>query len=598
MAIDSCQIGELVTVRLLQQQLLAKTHSIKEARAVFSPLTSYILTCVSPLIKVDKSLAANLLIRWKCLYSELHAVLIRLGIGPMYLKVYQDLQQLLVNNTCTSDKIMTIHDQLKTSIKDFTTIYGVLALTVLPKQLCDEVQIILEDSTVVFEYCFLEHIDGEKNGTLLVIFPENEPMVIHLDLHEVFSKSREWVKALNNPKVQDEAVAISRALCDKLVPEPVAQACRNRHIKKIYICPDNVLGILPLELLLFSDNETLDEKYFISYLSSARELLREYVIKAVNKTSAEHLHAQADDNVDTTPSESQGEMKQPTESEEHDSDLLEPETKEKEPQIPIVSKHPTQQCAIIAAPNYNLHQAQHESVMSTIINAFGFLLSDSAYPQEEIIQPLPSSLKEAGIVRTILSGRSFEVTELVNDTATAANVIRLQSPKILHISTHGFSKPDPEDLYGSFWSDTKAGICLAGVNTYIQKKFDSIVPETGTGTLNSLAVSGMRLEGTGLVFLSTCSSSYGQYGYSQSVRSLAQAFRAAGAKTVIASLWQVVDVTTVPFVTYFYESLCRTGTCPSEALAYSKEILREETSYDHFIYWSSFICIGEDKPLF
>ena len=110
----------------------------------------------------------------------------------------------------------------------------------------------------------------------------------------------------------------------------------------------------------------------------------------------------------------------------------------------------------------------------------------------------------------------------------------------------------------------------------------------------------MNLKGTRLVYLSACSSSYGRYSYNESISSLAEAFRSAGAETVIATLWQIVDDTAEKFASYFYNALCSSDTMstPSQVLARSKEKLREETSYKDFIYWSSFICIGEDKPVF
>ena len=80
--------------------------------------------------------------------------------------------------------------------------------------------------------------------------------------------------------------------------------------------------------------------------------------------------------------------------------------------------------------------------------------------------------------------------------------------------------------------------------------------------------------------------------------SLAQAFRSAGAQTVIATQWAVVDDTARQFAVHFYEAACKTAVPPSQALTYAKEKIRQESPYKHWAFWSAFICIGVDLPLF
>jgi len=95
----------------------------------------------------------------------------------------------------------------------------------------------------------------------------------------------------------------------------------------------------------------------------------------------------------------------------------------------------------------------------------------------------------------------------------------------LHFATHGFSSPDFHYQYHNFWSDTKSGLLLAGANTYHQQKYTLITDEAGTGELTALAACGMKLTGTGLVYLSCCRSLYGFIGRGEALSSLAQGFR-------------------------------------------------------------------------
>ena len=113
-----------------------------------------------------------------------------------------------------------------------------------------------------------------------------------------------------------------------------------------------------------------------------------------------------------------------------------------------------------------------------------------------------------------------------------------------------------------------------------------------------MAACGMDLRNTRLVYLSTCVSSLGFTTAGESVGSLAQAFRAAGAETVVAALWPVVDDAARIFAEYFYEALGKRETKPSQAVVEAKQRLRQEADYKHWIFWGPFVCIGYNFPLF
>ena len=261
-------------------------------------------------------------------------------------------------------------------------------------------------------------------------------------------------------------------------------------------------------------------------------------------------------------------------------------------------------CVIVAAPNFDLEKRatvdeQEHGLWGTVIQAFVSLFSNE--PTESgVIAPLVGAEREATRVANILSKSAInlKIQQLQNDDATLLAVLSLQSPLILHFSTHGFCNQDLQGYRSSFWNDTKSGLLLAGANTFRQGKLEQVAIEAGTGELTAMAACGMSLEGTRLVYLSTCVSSFGMYSFNESLNSLAEAFRSAGAQTVIATLWQMSDDTAEHFSRYFYEALCATGTTPSQALALAKEKFRTNTSYKHWKYWSSLICIGEDNPVF
>ena len=214
--------------------------------------------------------------------------------------------------------------------------------------------------------------------------------------------------------------------------------------------------------------------------------------------------------------------------------------------------------------------------------------------------PLPDAEIEVREIEILLSEAhetSFQARVLVRDNATLHQALHLQSPHILHIATHGFSSPDFHYQYCNFWSDTRSVILLAGSNTYRCGHFDEVVNEAGTGELTALAACGMALEGTSLVYLSTCRSTYGFIGRGEALNSLAQGFQSAAAQMVIATMWPVAGEIARKLAIYFYIFISKVGVHPSIALQQAKSKIQSE-GYDHWYDWAAFMCIGTDIALF
>ena len=427
------------------------------------------------------------------------------------------------------------------------------------------------------------------------------PLAYPIGFKKILPLAREWTKMLSSPtcRLQQEAMVTAKEMCDLMLPSDVKALIDSANVKNVFMCPDMSLSILPLELLKFEDGELLGEKCTISYLSSSRELLRSLVavsVSAVYETVTKDRAENGDINMLPNDTKKEEKSVDPT------YDLVNFE-------YPSTSSHADssqepmyKECVIVAAPNYNLEMPTSEAVSTiwgSLVQGFASLFSES--PKDAMLaESLSGAEAEAEEVQKIfmrLAG-SVKVTDIMKDDATMMAVLQLESPFIPHFSTHGFSNPYQRGCRSSFWDDTLSGLLLAGSNTYRRGNHARVLPEAGTGELTSLAACGMNLRGTRIVYLSTCVSSYGLYSYGETINSLAQAFRSAGAQTVIATLWQIVDDTAQHFTTYFYEAAFKSGVRPSEALTFAKQKIREETTYTHWIYWSCFVCIGEDRPLF
>ncbi len=567
MAVDAFQLAESAYLRFFQEQITSSGFSLDEAGMMFHTAQSFLLMNVAAFLGTEDNLVADALVRWKCIYSEFRTILVRFGIGRRYLETFQAVERMsLAEQVSGNDDIMKLAEEHNEAVKRVVGDVGQHVLLCLLRQNYQQIQSILAPDQLILEYR-LDEREGEssdpqaQDGFLVVLQREGDPLVRRVDFQSVFPVANEWAdklsKVIGEQASEEAAMDVARELSKLLLPPDVCKVISSPDVKRVFICPDGVLGVLPLELLPLEDGQLLTEKCSAVYLSSARELLRELVIQAVSKV----LGLGSKSLQESAPKE----------------------------------------CVIFANPNFNLErQSEGDSgFWENLASGFASFFSPPS-PEAAMAPMLPGSQKEADEICVILSGAD---TPLVASTvfleeATLKSALEVQSPFVLHFSTHGFSSPRSRGVRSSFWDDTETGLLLAGANTYRAGKLMRIHSRAGTGTLTSLAACGMKLHGTRLVYLSTCVSSHGFYSYGETINSMAHAFRSAGAQTVIATLWPLVDSSAVSFAQHFYQEVCRPGVPPSHALAYAKRKMRTETSYDHWYFWGAFICIGQDKPLF
>ena len=239
------------------------------------------------------------------------------------------------------------------------------------------------------------------------------------------------------------------------------------------------------------------------------------------------------------------------------------------PKNPVTASS-SHECIIFTNPNFNLESPHHLDTGSLVGVINDMLQSLHIFtPSVEKVELLPDSEEEANSIEHILSindSTPLSIKRFSGDKATVMAALNVQSPFILHFATHAFvSKPGYGSQFfgGNVWANSFTGLLLAGANTYLSGKFVRISKNAGTGQLTGLAVCSMNLSDTRLVYLSACSSSSGLHISSESPITLAQAFRASGAQSVIATLWNVSDAASSMFSSLFYSFLCKKGVSPS-----------------------------------
>jgi len=97
-----------------------------------------------------------------------------------------------------------------------------------------------------------------------------------------------------------------------------------------------------------------------------------------------------------------------------------------------------------------------------------------------------------------------------------------------------------------------------------------------------------------LVTLSACDSGLGKEMGGEGLVGLVRAFQFAGARSVLASLWSVSDVSTADLMKRFYGYL-REGRSKDEALRAAQTDLIRSRDFAHPYYWAAFQLTGDWK---
>lgn len=147
---------------------------------------------------------------------------------------------------------------------------------------------------------------------------------------------------------------------------------------------------------------------------------------------------------------------------------------------------------------------------------------------------------------------------------------------IIHFATHGYFN--------------KANPIFSGVQLEADEKND--------GRLDVHEILGLRLNAD-LVTLSACETALGS-GYFSDVPAgdefvgLTRAFLFAGSSSVVASLWEVNDRSTMQFMGSFYRRLRPAGGAAALAQA-QRDMLRRGEAYRHPYFWAPFVLTGAMK---
>lgn len=196
------------------------------------------------------------------------------------------------------------------------------------------------------------------------------------------------------------------------------------------------------------------------------------------------------------------------------------------------------------------------------------------------LQVLTAALSEARQGFTALPGVEREIEQIAAQMPTSGLLneqfvsrelqarIKEVSYPIVHLATHGQFSSNAADTFIVTWDDR--------VNV---KEFDRLLRSR----------TGEKQQAIELLVLSACETASGD---SRAALGLAGAAIRSGARSTVATLWQVNDESTAIFMAEFYRQLALPKSTKAEALRSAQLTLLNNPLYKNPYFWAPFILVG------
>lgn len=220
---------------------------------------------------------------------------------------------------------------------------------------------------------------------------------------------------------------------------------------------------------------------------------------------------------------------------------------------------------------------------------------DGAWPE------LPGTAKEVNDIKAQFEKNKITTQSYLKKTATEENLKALsgKSPQVLHIATHGFFLPNAEKKRkeNAFISDNayslaedpllRTGLILSGGNYAWSGK--TPIDGVEDGVVTAYEIAQLDLSNTELVVLSACETALGDVKGNEGVFGMQRAFKMAGVKKMIVSLWKVPDAETAELMTLFYQNWLASNNI-NNAFAEAQSTMRKKYPNDPY-KWAAFVLV-------
>lgn len=381
-------------------------------------------------------------------------------------------------------------------------------------------------------------------------------------------EERELIKLLDcgNLKDSSECIANRYSLLYDLLFQPLESHLVGT--KTIIFAPEGQLHLLNFGAMGIGGDSILSQKYRLIQVGSTRQLITRDSVLSGKTLPTAILFGDVQFNMDTTA------IKEA--NKKLDSIFIKKDTN------------------IVKDTNKEM------STSTTSIRGIGFY-SDSTV-QKEVFKDLPETAKEVENIRPILQNRGIRAHTFAGYAASEEAFKRIgtttYSPQILHFATHGFFYPNPKTTTNKRESSIfkisdnpmlRSGLILAGGN-YIWKNDSSATRNLEDGILTAYEISHTNLRGTELVVLSACETGLGDLHTNEGVYGLQRAFKIAGARYLMMSLWKVPDQATQEFMTFFYQKWLSENMLLPDAFQATQAAMRQKYPANP-LNWAAWVLV-------
>lgn len=185
---------------------------------------------------------------------------------------------------------------------------------------------------------------------------------------------------------------------------------------------------------------------------------------------------------------------------------------------------------------------------------------------------LPGALQEASVIADMWNGQVYKGAGVTEEEFMK----EARNFSVLHLAMHALVERDQEDFSRLLFAPSHS---------------------ESRGFLSALEISEMELPAE-MVVLSACNTGNGEWRAGEGVFHLGRAFRLAGVRSLVMTLWKIPDQATSDLMPDFYQYL-KEGDNKSMALRKAKLAYLEQAdpAFSSPYYWAGFILMGDDRTL-
>jgi tetratricopeptide (TPR) repeat protein len=202
----------------------------------------------------------------------------------------------------------------------------------------------------------------------------------------------------------------------------------------------------------------------------------------------------------------------------------------------------------------------------------------------QALKPLPGSEVEVQKIDQLFRQHQWASMAYTGTYASEDLLKTVRDARIIHIATHGyFEKDQNKNSTTAPATGSSHPLLRSGLHLTPGKNSDD-------GTLTAYEAMNLQLDRTDLVVLSACETGLGTIKNGEGVYGIQRAFRVAGARSIVISLWKVDDEATQKLMTLFYEEWLKSG---KKRAAFESAQKQLRLHYKEPFYWGAFVMIGE-----